>query len=212
MPIYSFLMIFFLLICHLGSFAKYKKKTSLDSANIITQVEPDIGLSGHNTRIKKYGVGLGGVKAGIHWQKRYGAGIIYHFIGSRIGEKVIFDSTLYSTSFRFGNVSMYGEYRMTHDKKIDIWGGMRMGAGWINNRYKDDAKKETTRFLSYHFMTVEPYANLTYRIVPVVSISGGLGYRIAIFAPKGLSALTGTVGANFNLGKIILKDSFKLHH
>jgi hypothetical protein len=171
----------------------------------ILPFRPDFGLDGTNTIIKGYGMGLGGIKLGIRSVKyHYKIGLSYQFTVNKITENTAFLDTTFRTQFLYTSLSGYFEYPCYRDKKFDVFGGGKLGVAWTSDVLRaEKSNLGATKLNVFTFGILEPYISATYKITPLLGLSGGLGYRIGIFSPSWAGGYTAKIGFTVDIKTLI---------
>lgn len=168
------------------------------------EVRPDFTIDGKQTKMREHNVQIVGLRGGLQWQKKYRAGLGYHFLSSKLDEMVLFQGKEVPARLNFNIISVYGEYTFYRNNKWTLNAGLQPGMGWKNNEYFLPAGGSETLEKEV-FVSMEPYVSGNYKILYWVGLGGGLGYRqVMLGYPLSSYRLS---GPNINFNIVIFFDA-----
>jgi hypothetical protein len=144
----------------------------------------------YNSFINRESANFSGVRAGLEFNKKARVAVGYSWLYSDIVDRISVskNDVSYTTNgqLKFNYVNTSFEYEFYSDYPWHVSVPLVVGAGGAHYEYIDRFTRERVTTDNFPVVLFEPSVNATYNIIDWVGISGGLGYRVALNASKGL--------------------------
>lgn len=168
------------------------------------KIEPLLAYESNYSVVLNRQVAFSGYGLGFEWESGTGLAIVYNTMDSRIfTPKYSPLGQLWQVRFHYFSLDGYQTLFDGHKASLAL--SMGIGSGWVRFAYRD-------AFVSRHrAICLEPSLNPTYRILPWLSLTSQVGYRLAMVggAPSGPSFSSLKMNIGFSIAPLPFLEAVK---
>lgn len=136
-------------------------------------------LDSRNSFISGRSARVHGVKAGVSFGKRFSLGLGYNWIKQgAVNQEVRVGSNLFEADVNLRYIAPFAEYSFYKKGNWEATIPVQIGFGRSFLLYNNGYQKE--RVFQHSVILYEPGMSLEYKILNLVGVGGGLGYRIML--------------------------------
>jgi hypothetical protein len=119
-----------------------------------------------------------GLKAGLNFKNTLTIGIGYNFIGTRLTEEMIIGREVYYGQIKMRYIAPFAEYSFYKKGPWEAMVPVQFGVGKSFVRYDVEGRQKDIR--KDNILLYEMGMNVEYKILNLIGLGGGLGYRIML--------------------------------
>jgi hypothetical protein len=176
-----------LLVCGLTTGALHGQTIHLsDSLRAVfrQRITPSFKFDTRNSFITGNSAKVYGIKAGISFGKRFSVGVGYNFIGTELQETIVVNEKYVSADIRMNYVAPFIEYSFYQRGPWELVTPIQIGVG---NSFLQYSTEEGQRVINKSSVVLyEPGMAFEYKIMKMLGVGVGLGYRIMLKNNRGI--------------------------
>lgn len=148
------------------------------------RVTPSFKFDTRNSFITGNATKVYGIKAGVNFGKRLSVGLGYNFIGTELQETIVVNEKYVSADIRMNYVAPFIEYSFYQRGPWELVTPIQIGVG---NSFLQYSTEEGQRVLNKsRVILYEPGMAFEYKIMKMLGVGVGLGYRIMLKNNRGI--------------------------
>jgi hypothetical protein len=148
------------------------------------QVTPSFKFDTRNSFITGSASKVRGIKAGVNFGKRLSLGIGYNFIVTELQENVVINENEVTADIRMNYVAPFIEYSFYQRGPWELITPIQIGIGNSFLKYQTEDGQGVLR--KGRVVLYEPGMAFEYKIMKVLGVGVGLGYRIMLKNNRGI--------------------------
>lgn len=139
---------------------------------------PSAKLDSRNSFVSGRSARVRGVKAGVSFGKRLTLGLGYNWIGNEIEQIEVVNGLVQTTDIKLRYVAPFVEYSFYKKGNWEAMVPLQIGFGKSFLQYEAFGRKQ--RLFENNVILYEPGMNIEYKILNLIGVGAGLGYRIML--------------------------------
>jgi hypothetical protein len=139
---------------------------------------PSFKIDTRNSFITGTGAKVYGIKAGLSYRKSLTIGIGYNFIGTELKEEMVVGQSVRTGDIKMRYVAPFLEYSFYKKGNWEAMVPVQLGFGKSFVQYQTDAGKQKIKM--DNVILYEPGMAIEYKILNLIGVGGGVGYRIML--------------------------------
>lgn len=148
------------------------------------RISPSFKFETRNSFITGSSTKIYGIKAGVNFGKRFSMGLGYNFIGTELKEKIRVNDVEKEAGIHMNYIAPYVEYSFYQRRAWEVSTPIQLGFGSSFLRYDDEGTMRVTR--RDKVVIYEPGMTFEYKILKLIGVGAGLGYRIMLKNNRGI--------------------------
>lgn len=148
------------------------------------KVFPSAKLDSRNSLVSGRSARINGVKVGVSFGKKMGLGLGYNWMEKGITQYVKVNGEEKKTEVRLGYIASYVEYSFYKKGSWEAVVPVQLGFGKSHLHYNSPWGKQ--KLHSGNVMLYEPGMNVEYKILNLIGVGAGVGYRIMLMNNRGI--------------------------